>query len=281
MGGAAIFRNRSAKRRSARAPTRSATTGSAATSSSSGSPTGGRTTCRSCVGRYNFDRIRYEYYRDRTASFEAFKKGAITFREEFTSRHWATGYDFPAVNDGRVIKDIVPDGRPAGAQGWFINMRRPKFADPRVRLALTYAFDFEWINKNIMFGSYQRTASFFENSPLKAEGEPSADELALLEPLRGKVPDGGVWRSVRAAGLRRFGPRPRHAAKGKRASDRGADASEAKTACSRPTASRSRSNFSTTIRAFEPHINGYIAGLKLLGIEGNYGSSTPRSSTSG
>ena len=83
----------------------------------------------------------------------------------------------------------MPDGRPAGAQGWFINMRRPKFADPRVRQALVYAFDFEWMNKNIMFGSYDRTYSFFQNSPLKAEGAPKPEELALLEPLRGKVPD--------------------------------------------------------------------------------------------
>ena len=141
------------------------------------------------VGRYNFDRIRYEYYRDRTASFEAFKKGDVTFREEFTSRTWATGYDFPAVNDGRVVKDLVPDGRPAGAQGWFINMRKPKFADPRARLALAYAFDFEWTNKSIMFNSYRRTQSFFENSPLKAEGAPSAAELALLEPLRSQLPE--------------------------------------------------------------------------------------------
>ncbi len=100
------------------------------------------------AGQYNFDGIRYEYYRDRTASFEAFKKGNITFREEFRSRDWATGYDFPAIQDGRVVKEEVPDGSPSGGQGWFINMRRPKFADSRVRLALTYAFDFEWTNKN-------------------------------------------------------------------------------------------------------------------------------------
>ena len=77
----------------------------------------------------------------------------------------------------------------AGAQGWYINMRRPKFADPRVRQALTYAFDFEWVNKNIMFGSYNRTYSFFQNSPLMAEGAPKPEELALLEPLRGQLPE--------------------------------------------------------------------------------------------
>lgn len=141
------------------------------------------------VGRWNFDAIRYEFYRDRTTQFEAFKKGAYLLREEFTSKVWATEYNFPAVEDGRVVKLTLPDDSPSGAQGWFINTRRAKFQDPRVREALTYAFDFEWTNKNQFHNLYKRTHSFFENSDLKATGLPDADELALLEPYRDQLPD--------------------------------------------------------------------------------------------
>ena len=141
------------------------------------------------VGQNNFERIRYEYFRDRQVAFEAFKAGAFTFREEFTSRTWATGYDFPALNEGRVKRETLPDETPSGMQGWFFNLRRDKFKDPRVREAIGLAFDFAWVNQNIMFGAYERTVSYFENSDMKAEGRPSAEELALLEPFRGKVPD--------------------------------------------------------------------------------------------
>lgn len=141
------------------------------------------------VGRWNFDAIRYEFFRDRTTQFEAFKKGAYLLREEFTSKVWATEYNFPAVEDGRVVKLTLPDDSPSGAQGWFINTRRAKFQDPRVREALTYAFDFEWTNKNQFHNLYKRTHSFFENSDLKATGLPDAGELALLEPYRDQLPD--------------------------------------------------------------------------------------------
>lgn len=140
------------------------------------------------VGRYNFDRIRYEYYRDRTASFEAFKAGLILFREEFTSRSWATDYTFPAIIDGRVKRDEVPDETPSGGQAWFFNTRRDKFADPRVRRAIGMLFDFEWTNANIMYNSFERTASFYEKTEYKAEGLPSPEELAIMEPLRGDLP---------------------------------------------------------------------------------------------
>ena len=136
------------------------------------------------VGQNNFDEIRYEYFRDRTVAFEAFKSGAFTYREEFTARVWATGYDFPAATEGRVVRSTVPDARPSGTQGWWINTRREKFRDARVREALGLCFDFEWTNRNLMYGAYSRTASFFENSDLKATGRPSPEELALLEPLK-------------------------------------------------------------------------------------------------
>ena len=141
------------------------------------------------VGRNNFDTLRYEFYRDREVGFVGFTAKNYLFREEFTSRVWATRYDFPAVRDGRVKRDVLPDATPSGAQGWFPNLRRDKFKDRRVREALIYAFDFEWTNKNIMYGSYERTHSMFQNSSMMADGPPSADELVLLEPLRGKVPD--------------------------------------------------------------------------------------------
>jgi microcin C transport system substrate-binding protein len=221
------------------------------------------------VGRFNFDRIRYEYYRDRTASFEAFKKGDVTFREEFTSRVWATGYDFPAVSNGRVIRDEVPDGRPAGAQGWFINMRRPKFADPRVRLALTYAFDFEWTNKNIMFDSYRRTHSFFENSPLKAEGRPAPEELALLEPLRSEIP-AEVFGDVFVPPVSNGSGRDREMLQ--RASEllTAAGCQQSPGGLLAPDGSPFTIEFLDDDATFEPHHNAYIAGLKLLGIQGSY-----------
>ncbi|ABS61871.1 extracellular solute-binding protein family 5 [Parvibaculum lavamentivorans DS-1] len=139
-------------------------------------------------GKWNFDRLRYEYFRDRTAQFEAFKAGNYLFREEFTSKTWATEYNFPAVKDGRVKLVTLPDNTPSGAQGWFLNTRREKFQDRRVREALGLAFDFEWTNKNLFYGLYKRTESYFENSPMKASGEPDGAELALLEPWRDDLP---------------------------------------------------------------------------------------------
>ena len=139
-------------------------------------------------GRWNFDKIRFEYFRDRTAAMEAFKAGFYDFREEFTSKVWATEYDFPAIRDGRVNKEVLPDETPSGTQGFFINTRRDKFKDPRVREALDLAFDFEWTNRNLFYGLYDRTQSFFENSTMKAEGKPSDAEIALLDGLGVPVP---------------------------------------------------------------------------------------------
>jgi microcin C transport system substrate-binding protein len=142
-----------------------------------------------CRGSYNFDVVRYEFYRDRDVAFEGFTGKNYLYREEFTARIWATRYDFPAIKDGRVKRELVPDETPSGAQGWFINTRRDKFKDPRVREALIYAFDFEWTNKTIMYGAYARTHSPFQNSDMMAKGPPSPEELKLLEPFRGQVPE--------------------------------------------------------------------------------------------
>jgi microcin C transport system substrate-binding protein len=139
-------------------------------------------------GQNNFDTVRFEYYRDRDVGFEGFTAGNYLFREEFTSRTWATRYDFPAFKDGKVKRDVLPDDTPSGAQGWFINTRRQKFADPRLREALINAFDFEWTNKTIMYGSYERTVSVFQNSDMMAKGPPGAGEIALLAPFRSTLP---------------------------------------------------------------------------------------------
>ncbi|SIS60060.1 extracellular solute-binding protein [Insolitispirillum peregrinum] len=139
-------------------------------------------------GLYNFDTIRYDYYRDTTVALEAFKAGAYDVRPENVAKLWATGYDFPAVKDGKVLKLDVPHKMPSGMQGFAYNLRRPLFQDDRVRQALALAFDFEWSNQNLFYGQYLRTVSYFDNSELAATGLPGKDELALLEPLRKDLP---------------------------------------------------------------------------------------------
>lgn len=140
-------------------------------------------------GRFNFDQVRYEYFRDRVAGLEGFKARAYLFREEFTAREWATGYDFPAVREGRVKVETLPDESFSGVQGWFFNTRRQKFFDRRVREALGLLFDFDWTRKNLMYDSYTRTVSFFQNSEMMAQGLPSPAELKLLDPFRDRLPE--------------------------------------------------------------------------------------------
>ncbi len=140
------------------------------------------------VGQNNFDRIRIDFFTQREPAFQAFTKGNITFREEFTSLTWATGYDFPALKEGKVKKsEQFPEERRPDLYGLAFNTRRPKLADPRTRLGLALAFDFEWANKNLFFESYRRSSSYFETSDFQATGKPSAEELALLEPFRSQL----------------------------------------------------------------------------------------------
>jgi microcin C transport system substrate-binding protein len=141
------------------------------------------------LGRYNFDYIQADYYRDRNIALEAFFSGEYDFREEFTSKHWVTGYDKPPVRDGLIIRDVLPDETPSGVQAFFLNSRRTKFKDRRVRAAMNLAFDFGWTNKNIFHDLYKRTTSMFENSTLAAKAPPSDAELAILEAYRGRIPD--------------------------------------------------------------------------------------------
>ncbi len=139
------------------------------------------------IGQNNFAAIRYEYFRDRQIAFEAFKSGALNYREEYTARIWHTGYRFPALDQGRVKKEELPQGRAVAIQGWYFNLRRKAFQDARVREAIALVFDYEWTNRNIMYSSYKRTSSFFENTEMAAAGLPAPDELELLEPWRGKI----------------------------------------------------------------------------------------------
>jgi microcin C transport system substrate-binding protein len=142
------------------------------------------------VGQHNFDRIKQLFFRDQNVALEAFKGDQYDWREENNSKTWATQYNFPAVKKGRVIVEKIEQKNGQGMQSFAFNLRRKHlFGDPRVRLAFNYAFDFEWSNKNLFFGQYKRTASFFSNSELASKGLPSADELKILEPLRGKIPD--------------------------------------------------------------------------------------------
>lgn len=139
-------------------------------------------------GRYNFDRISVDYYRDREIAFQAFFSGQYDFREDFTSRQWATQYDEPPVNSGLIVREVLPDDTPSGVQMFIINLRRKKFQDVRVREALDLAFDFEWTNHTLFYDQYRRTNSMFENSSLAAHAPPTRAERALLRPFRGQVP---------------------------------------------------------------------------------------------
>ena len=140
------------------------------------------------AGHNNFDTIRIEYFADSTAAFEGFKAGVYTFRSEHYSKLWATSYDFPAVEDGTVIKGEFADGDVATGQSFVFNLRRKKFDDPRVREAIAHMFNFEWSNSTLFYDLYARIQSFWDNSALAATGLPVGDELALLESLRHLLP---------------------------------------------------------------------------------------------
>jgi microcin C transport system substrate-binding protein len=140
------------------------------------------------VGRDNFDELRFEYFRDTTVALEAFKADTVDWRTENSAKNWATAYDFAAVNEKRVIKEEFPINNQGGMQAFAFNTRRPKFQDPRVRLAFNYAFDFEEMNKQIFFGQYKRIASYFEGTELASGGTPAGRELEILETVRDKVP---------------------------------------------------------------------------------------------
>ena len=140
-------------------------------------------------GRYNFNEISYDYFRDATVALQALFSGAYDVREENIAKEWATSYDNKKpVRDKLIVKQSIEHELPTGMQGFVFNIRKPQFQDRRVREALTYAFDFDWSNKNVAYGSYTRTQSYFSNSDLAATGLPSADEVKLLQPFKDQLP---------------------------------------------------------------------------------------------
>lgn len=158
-------------------------------------------------GRFNFDIVQYDYFRDRGVAREAFFAGEYDFHEEFVSRSWVKQFDKPAVRDGLIVRETLDNGRPAGVQAFFINLRRKKFKDRRVRRALNLAFDFDWINSHLFYSLYRRTNSMFENSVFAAHEPPSEGELQLLRPFRGQIPDEVYEKPYRAPSSKRSGIR--------------------------------------------------------------------------
>lgn len=140
-------------------------------------------------GRFNFDHIRYDYYTDDTVALESFKAGNFDFRLESSAKNWATSYTGDKFDNGTIVKEAIEHHRPTGMQGFVFNTRKEVFSDPRVREALAYAFDFEWTNKNLFFGQYTRTDSYFENSELASTGLPTGRELEILNGFRDQLDD--------------------------------------------------------------------------------------------
>jgi microcin C transport system substrate-binding protein len=218
-------------------------------------------------GRYNFDRIRYEYFRDDMVAFEAFKKGQIDFRLETTAKNWATAYDFPLFKQGKVIREEVKFENPEPLVGFIFNTRRPIFSDRRVRQAINYCFDFEWMNKNLFYGLYARTKSYFSGSELAAVGLPTESELKALEPYKDKVVPEVLTTAFELPVTDGSGNiRPQLAAAQKLLQTAGYEIKGGKMvnkATGQP--------LSFTIMLHSPHIermaNGFVANLKKLGID--------------
>jgi len=140
-------------------------------------------------GMFNFDVMTFDYYRDSTVALEALKAGQFDYNLEMAAKNWANAYNVPAVREGRLIKEELPNGNPTGMQGFVFNLRKPMFQDVRVRKALSLLLDYEWTNKQLFNGAYTRTSSYFENSDMAATQPATPDELKILEPLRGKIPE--------------------------------------------------------------------------------------------
>lgn len=159
-------------------------------------------------GQYNFDEIRYDIYRDTAVAVEAFKAGAYDVRVENEAKKWATAYDVPAVREGRLIRRSFTHGLPSGMQGFVMNTRRAIFADPKVREAMQYVLDFDWLNDRLFYGSYHRTTSYFDNSELAAKGLPDKAQMALLKPFEDKLDKRVFSNPVFVPKLDSLNPRP-------------------------------------------------------------------------
>lgn len=222
------------------------------------------------VGRWNFDRITVEYFRDRSAAIPALQARVIDLHESFSSKEWAVDYDFPAVRDGRVIRAVLPDESPSGTQGFWFNTRRPQFQDPRVRQAIGLAFDFEWSNRTLFYDLYERTHSFFQNTEMMAEGEPGPDELALLEPWRDSLPTevfGPVWVPMVSDGSGRNRAAMREAS---RLLDDAGWATDAQGLRRNADGQTLRMEIFDDSAAFERIVNPFIQNLRALGVDASW-----------
>ena len=197
-----------ASRRLGPDPTRSAASSRAASSPSSASRLLGQGSAGPMSARTISMSIRYDYFADRAVAFEGFKAGAYTVHEEFKSATWATGYDFPAIREGFVVRETIPDENISGIQGWFFNIRRPALKDPRIREAIGDCFDFAWTNKNLMYGAYQRTTSYFENSDMAAKGPPDAAGTGPSRAVPRQTSSRVFGEPYHAAAIRWIGPGP-------------------------------------------------------------------------
>ncbi|OUS23829.1 hypothetical protein A9Q99_26645 [Gammaproteobacteria bacterium 45_16_T64] len=140
-------------------------------------------------GQFNFNTVRMDFFKDQTIAFEAFKAGVVDVYYEYTSKNWATAYDFPAIQQGKITKEEITHQIPSGTQAFFFNLRKTKFSDIRVRKALSLLFDFEWTNKTLFSNAYKRSNTYYPNSPFEATGLPAPEELSILLPLKDSLPE--------------------------------------------------------------------------------------------
>ena len=214
-----------------------------------------------------FQRLRFEYYRERQVAFEAFKAGAINYHREYTSRIWATGYDFPAVADGRIVKETLHNGAPTPVQGWYLNTRREQFKDARVREAIGYAFDFEWTNKNVMFSSYKRVTLLL---PEFADGGRRASGAGRTQAARAVArqdPGLGFRRTLCAAGLRRVRQRSRAVETAPTNCCSSAGCTRDGGVLKLPNGQPLTIEFLEASEIFQPHVTPFQQNLRKLGIE--------------
>lgn len=219
-------------------------------------------------GMNNFDRMRIDYYRDRTVALEAFKANEYDYRTENSSKDWATGYRFPAAAAGLVHTEQVRHARPTGMQSFAFNLRRAKFQDIRVREAIGLAFDFNWSNRNLFYGQYSRTTSFFSNSELAASGLPGPAEKALLEPFRGKIPAAVFTKEFKPPETDGSGNVRRNLRRAVRLLKSASWAIENGRLTHAGTGEKMEIEFLLVSPAFERVVAPYIRNLKRLGIEG-------------
>ncbi|NHX27625.1 ABC transporter substrate-binding protein, partial [Escherichia coli] len=216
-----------------------------------------------------FASLRIEYYADYNAAFEGFKGGSYTFRNEASSKIWATGYEFPAVESGFVKRVALPDGSKATGQAFALNLRRAQFQDRRVREAIGLMFNFEWSNETLFYGLYQRVNSFWDNTDMAADGLPGADELALLEPLADLLPPGVLDQPAALAPV--SGERQLDRKNLRRASallDEAGWDNVGKDGMRRNTAGETlRIEFLNDSQTFDRVINPYVENLRRLGVD--------------